>query len=204
MVIPWSVRNTVVLDRPVGITTGDGAVLAAANNHVVYHGDRLGSWDFGSLAVPASATVDRTDDGAMGAYLRRRGLDYARHHASRVPVVLVGRVLRTWSLFPLDPTTNVDQVAFIAVRRRWVQWTALVSAWAVMVMALAGAFALRRRGVPMAPLLAPLALVTVVSALFYGDPRFRQAAEVSLVVLAAAALQALWRSARRWRRATPG
>lgn len=204
VVLPWSVRNTTVFDRPVGITTGDGAVLAAANNDVVYHGDRLGGWNFGSLAVAPSAGVDRTDDGAMGAYLRRRGLDYARAHATRVPVVLVARVLRTWGLFPLDPTVNVDQVAVVAVRRRWVQWTALVSAWAVLALALAGAIALGRRGTTMAPLLAPLALVTVVSALFYGDPRFREAAEVTLVVLAAAGLQALWRSARRWRRATPG
>jgi hypothetical protein len=60
-----------------------------------------------------------------------------------------------------------------------------------MALALAGAIALGRRGVRMAPLLAPLALVTVVSVLFYGDPRFRAAAEVSLVVLAAAGLRAL-------------
>jgi hypothetical protein len=40
----------------------------------------------------------------------------------------------------------------------------------------------------LAPLVAPLVLVTVVSALFFGDVRFREAADVSLVLLAAAAL----------------
>jgi hypothetical protein len=50
---------------------------------------------------------------------------------------------------------------------------------------------LRRRGVALAPLLAPLVLVTLVSALFFGDVRFREAADVSLVLLAAAAVSRL-------------
>jgi hypothetical protein len=50
---------------------------------------------------------------------------------------------------------------------------------------------LRRRGQPLGLLLAPFALVAVVSVLGYGTPRFRVPAEIPLVVLAAVALAAL-------------
>jgi hypothetical protein len=58
---------------------------------------------------------------------------------------------------------------------------------------------LRQRGRTVWPLLAPVVVVTLISALFYGLLRFRVPAEVSLVVLAAVALGEL--QARRGVRA---
>jgi hypothetical protein len=54
---------------------------------------------------------------------------------------------------------------------------------------------LRRRGTTQWPLLVPFALVTILAAVAYGIPRFRVPAEVSLVVLAAVAVDAAW---ERW------
>jgi hypothetical protein len=58
--------------------------------------------------------------------------------------------------------------------------------------AIAGVVILRRRKVALIPLLAPVVIVTIVAAAFYGLVRFRAPAEVSIVVLAAVALDALW------------
>ncbi|MEA2399513.1 MAG: hypothetical protein QOK25_3069 [Thermoleophilaceae bacterium] len=195
VIAPWCIRNSLEFDRPVGLSTGDGSVLASGNNDVVYHGPRLGGWDFKALALPSTG-LDVHDEAAVGAYLRTRGLEYARRHAGRLPVVVGARVLRTWSLYPFHAIGQVREAAFIKGQREWLLWATLVSAWAAMALSLAGAVGLRRRAFNMVPLLAPLALVTVASALFYGDVRFRDAAEVSLVVLAAAGLQGLWRAAR--------
>ena len=46
---------------------------------------------------------------------------------------------------------------------------------------------MRRRRIALVPLLAPVAIVTLVAAGFYGLVRFRAPAEVSIVVLAAVA-----------------
>jgi hypothetical protein len=193
VIAPWCIRNTTTFDRPVGITTGDGAVLAGANNQPTYHGFQIGAWNLGGLVLPPAPGPDRYNEAAGAIRLRRKGLDYARDHAGRAAIVAGVRVLRTWSIYPFDPVDKVRYTAFVSARRRGYEWAGLISAWAAMALAIAGAVGLRRRGVPLAPLVAPLALVTIVSALCFGDLRFREAADVSVVVLAAAGLRGLRR-----------
>ena len=52
---------------------------------------------------------------------------------------------------------------------------------------------LRRRRVPITPLVSQFVIVTVTAAAIYGITRFRAPAEVSLVVLAAVAVDGWWR-----------
>ena len=191
VVAPWCVRNTLVFDRPVGISTGDGGVLAGANNREAYHGAQVGAWNLAGLALPRSTGEDLFDDAKLSARLRRKGLDYAGDHVGRLVPVAAVRVMRTWTVWPLDPDEKVAYNAFVGGRDKSAEWAALVMGWVVMLLAIRGAVALRRRAAPLSPLLAPLVLVTVVSALFFGDVRFREAADVSLVLLAAAALAPL-------------
>jgi hypothetical protein len=56
----------------------------------------------------------------------------------------------------------------------------------------AGADVLRRRRTTVWPLLVPIVLATVIAITTQGAVRYRAPAEVSLVVLAAVALDALW------------
>ena len=67
----------------------------------------------------------------------------------------------------------------------------LVAYWLLVPFAIAGAVLLRRRGRPILILLAPIVLVTLVAIATYGVTRFRFAAEPSLVVLGAVAVDAL-------------
>ena len=67
------------------------------------------------------------------------------------------------------------------------------------LLAAYGVVVLRRRDGPWAVLLAPVALVILVTLISYGFTRLRVAAEPAIVVLAAVALDAL--AARRWRAA---
>jgi 4-amino-4-deoxy-L-arabinose transferase-like glycosyltransferase len=188
VVAPWCVRNTVEFHRPVGISTGDGAVLAGANNQFAYYGRLAGAWNLVGLALPGPQHVSAFDDAALSARLRRKGLDYARDHAARAVAVAGLRVLRTWTVYPFDTSAKVRYNAFVSGRRVSWEWPSLFMGWVSMALAIAGAIRLRRRGAPLGPVLAPIVLVTVVSAVFFGDVRFREAADVSLVLLAAAAL----------------
>ena len=66
----------------------------------------------------------------------------------------------------------------------------------LLPLAVWGAVLLRRRRALLWPLLAPVVMVIVTAAAFYGYLRFRQPAEISLVVLAGVALDQLARRAR--------
>jgi hypothetical protein len=59
-----------------------------------------------------------------------------------------------------------------------------------------GVILLRRRRVPLLIVLAPFVTVTVTAVLAYGQIRFRHSAELSLVVLAAVAVDRLLPSPR--------
>ena len=76
-------------------------------------------------------------------------------------------------------------------RERWASWLGFVSFWLLVPFAVAGAVLLRRRRVPITPLVAQFVIVAVTAAVIYGLVRFRVPAEVSLAVLAAVAVDRL-------------
>jgi hypothetical protein len=123
---------------------------------------------------------------------RRRGLRYARHHLGRVPLVVAARLGRVTDVF--RPWHQGVFLASTEGRRPRASRAGLVFYWLLVPLALGGALLLRRRrGAPLLVLLAPVAMVLVVSAVTYGSTRLRFAAEPSIVVLAAVALDALSR-----------
>jgi hypothetical protein len=189
---PWAIRNSLLFDRPVGLTTVDGSVIAGANLPSTYHGTALGGWDYyGTFRTPAGRSIV-LNEAEQSARWRKEGIDYAKDHIGRVPVVVAARILRTWGFYPFDPRTRASYVAFLQERIRWVELAAYPALLIVLALALIGAVALRRRGRPLWPFVTPLILITVVSITAYGDPRFAQSGNVVLVVLAGVGALALW------------
>jgi hypothetical protein len=186
---PWTVRNVSAFDRFVLISTNDGSLLAGANCPDTYSGPEIGAWSFDCI----SSGRPLEDDAERSARWRREGLEYARDHAERLPVVVPVRVLRTWDLY--KPR---DQVRFAEGRHRTIVRAGVVCYFLLIPLAVLGLLALRGRVAPILLLAAPL-MVTLTSALGYGVPRLRHAAELSLVVLAAAGVERLydrWRASR--------
>ncbi|MGH9032634.1 MAG: ArnT family glycosyltransferase [Acidimicrobiia bacterium] len=184
-VAPWVSYNLVRFEEPVLLSHGDGGVLLGANCDETYSGPRLGSW-YGFCAPGTSARVD--EHSVDGVHKRDLAFDYIEDHLGRLPVVVAARVGRVWSAFrPFqDPVISHGEA-----RPLWVSHVGWAMYWALMVLAGAGLWTLRRRGVPVLPFLAPVVVVTLVAALFYGNVRFRAPAEVSIVALAAVTLDAL-------------
>lgn len=179
VVVPWSVRNWTATDHPVFVSSEDGSVLAGANCERAYHGNDIGYWN-ADCRPPAH---DRNSAYASER-LRRIGLDYASDHATRLPVVEGVRLLRTFGLWQ-----PVRHVYFAEGRKLPGRPVAVAVWWLVLVLAVAGARTLARRdGRQLLLLLAPVALAVVTTLLAFGYPRFRYAADVSLIVLAAIAL----------------
>jgi 4-amino-4-deoxy-L-arabinose transferase-like glycosyltransferase len=189
VVAPWTARNWSAFGQPVLISTNDGPTVAGANCAAAYHGRDLGSFRTDCLGPIASP--DNNEARQADRY-RSQGLSYARDHAGRLPMVMVVRVLRVWGLY--QPTA----LTFDAQNRSHAVATAGVGlSYLLIPFAVVGAVLIRRRREPLFVLLAPVLLVTITCALTYGGLRFRHAAEIPLVVLAATGVLPVWKRATR-------
>lgn len=120
---------------------------------------------------------------------RRMGLDHASNHRARVPVVVAARVARTWGLW--RPVQQIRLEAY-ETRVKPVLAAGWVTTLVLGALALPAAWSGRRRPT-LHPMVGLLVMVTLVSAVTYGNQRFRVAAEPVVIVLAASTI-ASWRS----------
>ncbi|MEA2404664.1 MAG: hypothetical protein QOE08_1311 [Thermoleophilaceae bacterium] len=175
---PWSVRNSLTFHTPMLVSSEDGPVFAGANCRLTYSGIQMGFWQYTCLMRGR----DR-NPGFRSKRLRRQGLDYAANHAGRLPAVLAVRELRTWGLW--QPRRHVF---FAEGRRLPGRSLAVAWYWAMLALALAGLWLARAGRVRLMVLLTPIVLSLVTSAISFGYPRFRYAADVAVLVLAAVVL----------------
>jgi 4-amino-4-deoxy-L-arabinose transferase-like glycosyltransferase len=185
VLVPWTVRNLSTFDKPVALSTNDGGLVAGANCPSTYKGRDIGSWDI--RCVP---TAPASDESVASQRARTHGVDYATDHASRVPLVVAARLGRTFEL--LQPVRQAEQAEG---RAEGLELAGAIVWWALLPLGVYGLVLLRRRGVPITPLLAPFALAVAATLIGYGVPRFRHPADVALAVLAGVALDALTGSA---------
>jgi hypothetical protein len=197
---PWEARLLTTFDKPVLISNNSSGIWIGANCRDTYYGDLVGSWKFQCYGTDSPPG----DESVRFAEYRRRGVEYLKDHAGRLPVVVAARLGRL-----LDAYRPWDQGAFLAsAEGRHVRATrlGLLAYWLLVPFAIAGGVLLARRREPALPvLLAPIVLVVLVAAVTYGSTRFRFAAEPALVVLGAVAVDALVSSlaaSRRPARAT--
>ena len=182
VLLPWVAFNNVRFKERTFISTNDGLALVGSNCGPVYHGSAIGLTNLDQCLVPYPSG----DQSQVAKVWRKRALDYMNDHKGRVPVVMLARIGRTWSVFrPGDMITfNVNED-----REEWVTRLGLVAYYPVLILAIAGAVVLwrRRRRAALWILCVPAISVTVGVAVSYGQTRFRAAAEPSLAILAAVA-----------------
>lgn len=211
LVLPWTARNYARFDEVVPVSTNVGSALDGANCREMYKGPFKGLWRYspncfeGFLQPELAAGNEATASDAH----RADGLRYARQHAGEVPGVMAVRWLRTFGFYD-----SARQVRFEALEWRKARWQTLGMRmyWALLPFAALGTAVLvrrrpgraaheeRRPGTPaheerrpVWPLLSTVALVSLTTALTYGNQRFRIAAEPALLVLAATGVTAVLR-----------
>lgn len=180
VVAPWTVRNAIVFHRFVLVSNDLGITIAGANCPVTYSGGGVGSWFPGAPCARAYPG----NEAAVSARYEADGLRYAEHHLGRLPVVLLAREGRVWGL--LQPGLTDDG------RNGTAERLGMLAYYVLALLAIAGVVILRRRGRSVWILVTPFLLVTIVVAGTFGLIRFREAAELSLVILSAVTLDQLW------------
>ena len=184
VVSPWVVRNLLVFEHPVVLSTNDGLTLVGANCDSTYYGGGVGFWDL------RCAPPEPGDQSEVSSAYRTIAVDYVRDHLGRVPVVVAARVGRVWGVYRPSDMVYLNQGEG---RERWASRLGMWSYDVLLPLAGLGCWLLRRRGFGprgLWPLLAPFVAVTIVAAAFYGIVRFRVPAEVSIVVLASVSVAA--------------
>lgn len=178
VVAPWVGRNLATFTDPTYISTGNGYALLGANCPQTYAGAQLGSWSLScSFAAPAHG-----DESVEAAKAQHAAVQYAEHHAGRLPVVVLARVGRVWDFYQPIQMADADVNEGRPVPA---SLAGLGFYYALLPLGVAGVVMLRRRRIPQWFLLVPAGVITVVAAVFYGTVRFRAPFEVCLVVLAA-------------------
>jgi 4-amino-4-deoxy-L-arabinose transferase-like glycosyltransferase len=190
VVAPWVGFNLARFHDRTFISTNDGIALLGSNCDPVYHGNAIGLTSLGECLENPPPPGDQSQ---VASHYRRKAFDYIKDHKGRVPLVMLARVGRTWSLFrPGDMIDfNVGED-----RDRWVTRLGLVFYFPELVAAIGGGIVLwrRRRRRVLWVLAVPAIAVTIGVALTYGQTRFRAAAEPSIALFAAVGVVAAVRA----------
>ncbi|MBX6388154.1 MAG: glycosyltransferase family 39 protein [Frankia sp.] len=199
---PWVGYNLSRFEEPEFISSGLGVTLAVTHCDATYHGDFIGWWSLpcADTLVPDPPTEVSQRDRAF----REAALDYIGDNSDRLPVVSAARLGRTWGVFRPWQQARLDT---IEARPEEITKVAIVSLWCLAPLGAVGVGLAWRRRRPVLPLLATPLVLSVTSALVYGNTRFRAVAEPSVVLMASitigAVVTAAASSARRGRGPAP-
>jgi 4-amino-4-deoxy-L-arabinose transferase-like glycosyltransferase len=193
---PWLVRNWIRFDRVPLLSTNGALTQLATNCTATYYGPRIG---FVAHECALRSTCLRIrEEVPQSECLLREAREFVGDHLGRVPVVLLARLGREWNVH--DPATDRNYGMIWARERTWA--TIGMAMYALLaVLAVGGLVSLRRRGVPVGPMLAMVGLAMLAALIAFGFSRYRLAAEPALLVLAAVAIDSIARRHRSRRRA---
>jgi len=189
-VSPWTIRNAVVFDRFIPVSTQLGSALAGTyNDQARTDKENPASWrsirhlpEYRTLyAHLGEMTEPEAED-----ILRARSKAYIREHPTYVAKVALWTTLRTLELGGLDWSRHTAST--ISVTPRWAN-AGVICFWIFALLALAGAFTRPARRTPLFVWMVPALLYLSVVFLVVETPRYRTGIDPFIVMLAALALQ---------------
>ena len=138
------------------------------------------------------------DESQRDRIVRDRAFDYIRAHPGRlIDTVVPARVGRLWAVY--QPVGQLRLDALVDRRSFAVSVLGLIQYYLLVPFAAAGVVLLWRRRGALLVVTAWIPVVTLTAVTAFGNTRYRTAAEVSLILLAAVAMDATigrWSSAR--------
>ena len=187
----WFVRNLTTFDETTTMASGSGHMLASANCDPTYSDAFLGYWhpSCGLKHFPDG------DESVIDLAARKKATEYIGDHLDRVPIVVAARVGRVWDVY--RPFQNTSLNAEFERRGLWPSRLALVAYFLLIIPAIYGLVTMRRRGIPISPIIGLVIAVTVIAAVSIGLTRYRAPIDALLPVLAAVGLEGWLAPSRR-------
>ena len=189
---PWVLYNYTRFEEPTTMTGGTGAALSAASCDEVWYGTLIGYY---ANCFQGPWPSEDLDESQRDVVPREQAIQYTKDHIKRLPLVVAARVGRLWGVFKPGQTTAFDWS--IEGRGRAPTWIGLFAYYALVPFAIFGFVVLRRRRIPIIPLLAIIVIATISAAITFGVTRYRSPAEVAIVLAASIGITTCW---SRWRR----
>jgi 4-amino-4-deoxy-L-arabinose transferase-like glycosyltransferase len=190
-VSPWTIRNAVVFDRFIPVSTQLGSALAGTYNDVSRNDrDQPASWRSRGKVPQYDhlyGTVGGTPEPVVEDHLRAAARHYIAQHPGYVATVA------WWSTRRMFDTTGRrwwrHTASTISVPPGWADWT-VYCFWLFAALAVAGAFVARARAAPWFVWAVPVLLYLSVVFLVVETPRYRTGIDPFIVMLAALAVVA--------------
>jgi 4-amino-4-deoxy-L-arabinose transferase-like glycosyltransferase len=192
LVAPWVGYNMSRFTDPVFISSGFGVTLGSANCDSTFNGQFEGYWSLECALIAArhSETKPHADESVQGSEVESYAVHYIRTHEDRLFPVEMARLGRAFGFF--HPMQQVELDSRVETRPYHWAVVGLFMYYALLVLSVGGIIVLRRRRVPVFPLLAVGLDVAISVALTFGQTRYRSTFEVSLVLLASVQLDWFW------------
>jgi hypothetical protein len=210
MLTPWLVRNEVQLGG-LSLSTDGGVTLAGSYCPATFDPNEPYYGSFNIICALAQDFVlvhSRSVHGEkpysqleLNTALTKGAETFARGHLSDMPGVVVARELSVWGFGNQDYQLAV---ANAEGRVRGFEQAGYIVYWVLLPFVVLGSVVLARNAWrPCIIVIAPLVVVAVNAALFYGSTRMRMAAEPSLALLASIGVVAVVHLSLDHRRVRP-
>jgi 4-amino-4-deoxy-L-arabinose transferase-like glycosyltransferase len=196
VVMPWTIRNVVVMDAFLPVSDATGYVWGGVYNEVSDGNARFPAAFVPPTAVPEYRALfaDRTlDEDELAGELQARAREYASDHPTYAAKVVFWNTVRMFDLEGFDFARVAGNSLGYSDR---VSDTAVIGWYLVAPLALLGLALTRLRGTPWALWLVPV-LFWATTVIALGTFRYRAPIEPFVVLLAAAAVCALVDRVRR-------
>jgi 4-amino-4-deoxy-L-arabinose transferase-like glycosyltransferase len=196
-VSPWTIRNAVVFDRFIPVSTQLGSALAGTYNEQAFADkENPASWR-AIRHVPSYrslyARIGQIPEPEVEDILRARSKAFIRKHPAYVGKVALWTTLRLFELGGLDWSRHTAST--VSISPGWAN-AGVICFWIFALLALAGATTRAARRAPPWVWLVPLLLYLSVVFLVVETPRYRTGIDPFIVMLAALAVTRLRRTPR--------
>lgn len=189
VLLPWTIYNFGRFEEPVFLAANTGGTLLAGNcPPATFDGNLVGFYDI-TCNQRMGFELPRLDQSQRDRVARERALHNVGDHLGKLPVLVAARFGRLLAVY--RPTQTVRLVADWMTTGTTPIWAWVGSFWVLVPLAAIGTVSARRTGRLLLPLLGPLILVVVLTALVYGEPRYHTPADLGIVVLAATGVDRL-------------
>jgi 4-amino-4-deoxy-L-arabinose transferase-like glycosyltransferase len=199
--LPWTIYNMGRFSKPVYLSTGFGQTLLQGNCGITYQGKTLGYYSLGCLRNVLPPSNGKPPDASVNdALYRKRAFHNMMTNKRRLPGVVLAREGRIWGVYRVRQQAGLDRYLEGRGSKFVVHWQQR-SWWLVALLALPGFWLWRRRGNVLYPLVAQIEVTALITAITFGNTRYRAGVEVVVVLLATATIDCVigW----VWRRFRP-